>query len=267
VASSAVSVWRARHVLQFLVRRDLAIKYQQAFMGYLWSLIEPLAMGGIYYFVFEIMRGTGRAAPDGPHYILYLLSGIFAYMWINGALGEATGALTGQRSLISTMKVPREIFPIAKVAARFVEFVAVLPVLGFVAVLTNASFSWWLFSILLAVVLQIVFLTGVALLLAAVNVMFRDVERFMRLIQRMIFYGAPILYTMQMVEDSLPPWALAIYQANPIVAIIELHHAAWYPQVFPSLGMLAVASVGSLATLLLGWWVFRRLEPAVLKEL
>ncbi len=266
MAASTVSVWQSRHVLQFLVRRDLAIKYQQAFMGYLWSLIEPLAMGGIYYFVFEVMRDS-RAGPEGPPFILYLLSGIFAYMWINGAMGEATGALTGQRNLITTMRVPREVFPIAKVIARFAEFVAVLPILLLVAVATGATFSLWIFSILLAVVLQAIFLTGVALLLSAINVMMRDVERFMRLIQRMIFYGSPIIYALTWVEEALPSWAMVLYTANPIVTIIELHHAAWYPQVFPSPGLLATATGGCLLTLLVGWLVFRRLEPAVLKEL
>lgn len=266
MAASTVSVWQSRHVLQFLVRRDLAIKYQQAFMGYLWSLIEPLAMGAIYYFVFEVMRDS-RASPEGPPFILYLLSGIFAYMWINGAMGEATGALTGQRNLITTMRVPREIFPIAKVIARFAEFLAVLPILLLVAVVTGADFSLWIFSIVLAVLLQAIFLIGVALLLSAINVMMRDVERFMRLIQRMIFYGSPIIYSLEWVEEALPSWAMVLYYANPIVTIIELHHAAWYPQVFPSPGLLASATGGCLLTLLVGWLVFRRLESAVLKEL
>ncbi len=266
MAASTVSVWRSRHVLRFLVRRDLAIKYQQAFMGYLWSLIEPLAMGAIYYFVFEVMRGS-QAGPEGPPFILYLLSGIFAYMWINGAMGEATGALTGQRHLITTMRVPREIFPIAKVLARFSEFVAVLPVLLLVAVATRATFSLWLLSIVLAVLLQAIFLTGVALFLSAVNVMLRDVERFMRLVQRVIFYGSPIIYSLEWVDEALPGWAMTLYSANPIVTIIELHHAAWYPQLFPSPAMLATATGGCLLTLLVGWLVFRRLESAVLKEL
>ena len=151
--------------------------------------------------------------------------------------------------------------------ARFAEFVAVLPILLLVAVATGATFSLWIFSILLAVVLQAIFLTGVALLLSAINVMMRDVERFMRLIQRMIFYGSPIIYALTWVEEALPSWAMVLYTANPIVTIIELHHAAWYPQVFPSPGLLATATGGCLLTLLVGWLVFRRLEPAVLKEL
>jgi ABC-2 type transport system permease protein len=97
--------------------------------------------------------------------------------------------------------------------------------------------------------------------------MLPDVERFMRLVQRFIFYGTPIIYPLQQVEDNLDsPW-IWIYKANPLVGIIELHHAAWYPQTFPSATLLTVCIVGCLVTFVVGWFVFRRLEPAVLKEL
>jgi ABC-2 type transport system permease protein len=275
VTSSVVDVWRARNVLRFLVRRDLAIKYQQSVLGYFWSLIEPLMMGAIYWFVFGFLYG-GRASPEGgPPYIVYLMAGIFAFMWVTGVIGEATGSLNGQKALITTMNVPREVFPIGRVFARFAEFAAGVPVLLAIVLILNAvsppdeqaTFGWTLLAIPLAVVLQGIFLIGVALLLSSINVMLPDVERFMRLVQRFIFYGTPIIYPLQQVEDNLDsPW-IWIYKANPLVGIIELHHAAWYPQTFPSATLLTVCIVGCLVTFVVGWFVFRRLEPAVLKEL
>lgn len=268
MASSTLSVWRARHVLRFLVRRDLAVKYQQSLMGYLWSLIEPLAMGLIYYFVFILIMGRGARLAHIDPYFVYLMAGIFSFMWTNGVLSEATRSLTGQSNLITTMRVPREVFPVARVAARFAEFAAGLPILFVFAMIFRAPFTWYLLLIPAAVLLQTVFLIGIALLLSAVNVMLRDIERFMRLIHRLVFYSTPIIYPLSMVHDSdMPQWVKTVYQANPLVGILELHHAAWFPDLFPSTSLLVTSVVGSLATLLLGWWVFRRLEPAVLKEL
>jgi ABC-2 type transport system permease protein len=98
--------------------------------------------------------------------------------------------------------------------------------------------------------------------------MLQDIERFMRLINRLLFYSAPLLYPLQMVRDSsLPDWAKQIYMANPLVGILEIHHAAWFPGLFPSAQLLATTLAGCLITLVAGWLVFRRLEPAVLKEL
>jgi ABC-2 type transport system permease protein len=276
VTSSVVDVWRSRNVLRFLVRRDLAVKYQQSVLGYFWSLIEPLMMGAIYWFVFGFLYGGMRATPDGggPPYIVYLMAGIFAFMWVNGVISEATSALTNQKSLITTMNVPREVFPLGRVLARFWEFAAGLPILLVIVLILNAvsgpdqqaTFGWTLLAIPLAVVLQAIFLIGVALLLSSINVMLRDVERFMRLVQRMIFYGTPIIYPIERVEENLGRW-IWVYNANPLVGILELHHSAWYPQTFPSPTLLAVSTIGCLATFVGGWLVFRRLEPAVLKEL
>lgn len=271
MTSSTVEVWRSRNVLRYLVRRDIALKYQQSVMGYLWSLLEPIGIGLIYYFVFiVIMNRGGRLAGTIPEdqYVLYLMSGIFAFMWTNGVLSESTNALTGQKNLITTMRVPREVFPLGRVLARSVEFFAGLPILAGIAVFVGAPFGWWLASILLAVLVQMIFLTGIALLLSSLNVMMRDIERFMRMVHRLVFYSSPIIYPLSMVETSgLPPWAIALYKANPLVGIVELHHAAWFPHLFPTPALLLTCVAGSLITLVAGWFVFHRLEPAVLKEL
>jgi ABC-2 type transport system permease protein len=272
VASNTLGVWRSRNVLWYLVRRDLALKYQQSFMGYLWSLIEPIGIGLIYYFVFIVVIGRGgRLAGAIPEeqYILYLMAGIFSYMWTAGVIGQATSALTGQKALITTMKVPREVFPIGRVFARSAEFLAGVPILVLIALWRDADITWWLLLIPLAVVVQATFLIGVALILSSLNVMLRDIERFMSMISRLIFYSSPILYPLAMVEtaDRLPDWAKVVYQLNPLVGIVELHHAAWFPDVFPSPFLLIATLVGCLATLGFGWLLFRRLEPAVLKEL
>jgi ABC-2 type transport system permease protein len=270
MTSSVVEVWRARNVLRYLVRRDLALKYQQSVMGYLWSLIEPIGIGLIYYFVFVVVIGrSGRLQDvmDPKFYILYLMSGIFSYMWTSGVLSEATGALTGQKSLITTMNVPREVFPIGRMLARSAEFFAGLPILVGIALIVGAPLGLSLLVLPLAVLVQAVFLTGVALLLSSVNVMLQDIERFMRMISRLVFYSSPILYPLIMVDDNLPRWAVMIYKANPLVGIVELHHAVWFPNLFPTPALLASCVTGSLLTLAVGWLVFRRLEPAVLKEL
>lgn len=269
--SSVVGVWRSGNVLRYLVRRDLALKYQQSVMGYLWSLIEPIGIGIIYYFVFILVIGRGGQLAeimDEQQYILYLMAGIFSYMWTNGVIGQATKALSGQKELITTMNVPREVFPVAKVFARSAEFLVGLPILAGIAVLVGVEFTWWLLVLPLAMALQTAFLIGIALLLSSANVMMRDIERFMSMIGRIVFYSSPILYPLQAVYDSsLPGWLKLIYLANPLVGIVEIHHAAWFPQLFPSAVLLITCAVGCLATLVIGWLVFRRLEGAVLKEL
>jgi ABC-2 type transport system permease protein len=268
VTSSVVAVWSHRSVLRLLVQRDLTVKYQQSILGYFWSLIEPLAMGLIYWFVFGVLYQQTVGPDDGPPYAMFILSGIFPWMWFNSAIGEATGALTGQSRLITTMKVPREVFPIGRVVGRFAEYLAGLPILVIAALIFGAPFGWYLLALPLAIALQAALLVGLALLLASTNVLLRDVERFMRLAQRILFYTAPIIYPLSRIQHAdMPRWLKVVYEANPLVGIFQLHHAAWYPREFPSAGLLLASVAGCLIVLLFGWWVFRRLEPQVLKEL
>jgi ABC-2 type transport system permease protein len=265
VTASAVAVWQHRGILALLIRRDLSVKYQQSVLGYLWSLIEPLTIAATYWFIFGVLYG--QRVTDNINYILFLASGLFAWIWVNGVLSEATTALTSQARLITTIKVPREIFAIGRVAGKFFEYLAALPVLVLIAVLSHARFGLQLLYLPLAVTVEAVLLIGVALLLAALNVMLRDTEKFVRLVQRVAFYALPIIYPLsKLTNSSLPVWVKVIYQVNPLVGIIELHHSAWTSQPPPALPLIT-AVVGSVVMLFGGWWVFRRLEPFVLKEL
>lgn len=275
MTSGVGALWSYRNSLRLLVRRDLAVKYQQSVLGYFWSLIEPLGMGAIYFFVFGMLyqNATNRHLGDAAEsYPLFLITGIFAWMWTNSAISEATNALTGQARLITTMRMPREVFPIGRVTGRFAEYVAGLPILAVLAivyaVLGKIEIGVSLLALPLAVLLQAALLVGVALLLSSLNVLMRDVERLMRLVTRVLFYATPIIYPLSLVRDSsMPEWVKVVYEINPLVGIFQLHHAVWYPSEFPDARLLAFAFAGSLLMLVGGWWVFRRLEPAVLKEL
>ncbi|WBB77834.1 ABC transporter permease [Micromonospora sp. WMMD882] len=275
MATGVAALWSHRNSLRILVRRDLAVKYQQSALGYLWSLIEPLGMGAIYYFVFGVLyaRDTGRHLGEAAgSYPLFLVAGIFAWQWAASAITEATNALTGQARLITVLNVPRQIFPVGRVTGRFAEYLAGLPILLGVAALYAARGrihpGLSLLALPLAVLTQGVLLVGVALLLSALNVLMRDIERVLRLVVRVLFYATPIIYPLSLVRDSgLPGWVKVGYELNPLVGIVQLHHAAWYPDEFPGPRLLLTAVAGSLLVLVVGWTAFRRLEPAVLKEL
>ncbi|WP_428962426.1 ABC transporter permease [Micromonospora fluostatini] len=275
MTSGVGALWSHRNALRILVKRDLAVKYQQSLLGYFWSLIEPLGMGAIYWFVFGVLysRDTGRHLGEAADsYPLFLITGIFAWMWTSSALSEATNALTGQARLITTMNVPRQAFPIGRVTGRFAEYAAGLPILAAIAAFYAAQGKidpgWSLLALPLAVLVQATLLIGLALLLSAFNVLMRDIERFMRLVIRVLFYATPIIYPLALVRDSdLPGWLKTGYELNPLVGIFQLHHAVWYPDEFPPARLLATTVAVSLLVLVAGWWAFRRLEPAVLKEL
>lgn len=266
--TGTTALWRHRRTLRVLVQRDLAVKYQKTVMGYLWSLIEPLSMALIYWMIFGVLFDRGDV--DGVSFALYVVSGIFAWMWASHAMSESTSSLTSQSSLITTMKVPREVFPVARVFARLAEFLAGIPIIVLFALLFGGKAVWgWNLALLpVAILLQAVLLTGIAFILASLNVLYRDVQRVMRLATRILFYAAPTVYPFhKVVESDMPHWVKVAYEANPFVGIIRLQHGVWIPGEIPGWRALAYCATVSVVLLFFGRWLFVRLERRVLKQL
>lgn len=278
-SSRLLAVWQNRKVVGLLVRRDLKVKYQNSVLGYAWSMLEPLAMAGVYFFVFGIILGADRGMPEEAQasggFILFLIAGVLAWQSFGQSLSDAPKAMIQHSKLITTMKVPREIFPIATVSAKFVEYLFSIPVLvAFVIALggdwTTVGLLMWL---PLALVTQYVFTLGMTLLFSSVNVLLRDIERLVRILSRVLFYGSAIIYPSTLVlggEVNVPEWAQVVYQLNPLLGIFQMHRAVWfaeYPELVPSTIALSSALGGAVLMLAIGYWTFRRLETSVLKEL
>lgn len=270
------AVWRQRSILGMLARRDLAVKYQSSALGYLWSLIDPLLQSLIYWFVFGVLYHSSRSLVDPDHpsqqlhvgYPLYIISGIFAWMWFSSGINESTHALSAQSSLITTLQVRREVFPIARVTARAAEFLAGIPIIMIFALIFNGSFTWRLLLLPVVMGVEGILLIGISLILSPLNVMYRDIERMTRPVIRLLMYSAPIIYPLSRVfTASVPHWVQVVYELNPLVGIVEMNHGIWIPQLMPSWHVMGASIGGAIIVFMFGWWVFHRFESPVLKEL
>ncbi|MFJ9554947.1 ABC transporter permease [Nocardiopsis sp. NPDC101807] len=277
VASRALAVWEHRKVVGLLVRRDLKVKYQQSVLGYAWTMLEPLALTMVYFFVFGVILSADRGMPPEAHayggFVLFLVAGILPWTTFGAILNEAPRAMLTHSKLITTMKVPREIFPMATVGTKFIEYLLTWPVLLVFVFALGGRFTLMglLVWLPLAVVLTFAFGLGVTLFLSSVNVLLRDVERLVRILSRLLFYGSAILFPASMVLSAgIPEWLKTLYQLNPLMGIFQMHRAVWFPEfaeLTPSTLALTSSVVGSILMLIIGYWTFRRLEMSVLKEL
>ena len=203
VAASTVSVWQSRHVLQFLVRRDPRDRIPTGLHGL--PVVADRAVGHGRHLLLRL-RSDARleGQPRGPPFILYLLSGSSPTCGSTGRSARRTGALTGQRDLITTMRVPGNL-PDRQGDRPVREFSAVLPILLFVAVVTGADLlSVDLLDRAGGAAAGDLPHRGGAAAVGDQRDDARDVERFMRLIQRMIFYGSPIIYCPGVGSKSVP---------------------------------------------------------------
>ena len=251
---------RYRRSLWLLTTRDLKVRYATSFLGYFWSILDPLAMSLIYWFVFtQVFQRTVGAEP----YIVFLLAALLPWMWFNGAVTDATRAFTKEAKLIRSTTIPRTIWVARLVLAKGTEFVASIPVIVVFAILTGATFHWEAVYVLPAIVLQAMLTFGVGLIVAPLVVFFRDLERAVRLVLRFAFYASPIIYGLDDLADlGLQGWGAL----NPLAGIFTLYRAAFFPE---QLDWFAVALSAGMSVLLLGIGlaVYRRTIRTVLKEI
>ncbi|MBD8703104.1 ABC transporter permease [Frigoribacterium sp. CFBP9039] len=250
---------RYRQTLWLLTTRDLRVRYSTSALGYIWSILDPLVMAGIYFFVFTVV--FERDVGEDP-YIVFLLSGLLAWMWFNGAVSDSTRAFIRESKLVRSTKIPRTIWVNRLVASKGIEFLLSLPVLALFAIVAKAELHWQVVYFPLAIVMQAILVTGVGLIVAPLVVFFRDLERATKLALRFLFYASPIIYGTQNLPESLH--LLAAF--NPLSGIFGLYRAAFFPDQLDLLEVLVGAGM-SILILGIGLVVFRASERAVLKEI
>ncbi|AWB96791.1 sugar ABC transporter [Agromyces badenianii] len=250
---------RYRHSLWLLTTRDLKVRYSTSALGYVWSVLDPLVMAGIYWFVFtQVFQRPVGTEP----YIVFLLSALLPWMWFNGAVSDSTRAFLKDAKLVRSTMIPRTIWVNRIVLSKGIEFLLALPVLALFAVIFGAPVHWELLLFPLAILLQAILTAGVALIVAPLVVFFRDLERAVKLALRFLFYASPIIYGVTDLPSELHFWAAF----NPLSGIFGIYRAGFFPEELDWFN-IAVAAVMSLALLAIGLRVFRSAERQVLKEI
>ncbi|GAA4769316.1 ABC transporter permease [Microbacterium gilvum] len=250
---------RYLHSLWLLSARDLKVRYATSWLGYLWSVLDPLVMSLIYWFVFtQIFQRDVGAEP----YIVFLMSALLPWVWFNAAVTDFTRAFNKDAKLVRSTAIPRSIWVNRIVLSKGIEFLCSLPVLALFAVFGGARVGWEIVLFPVAVALQAVLLVGLGLLVAPLCVLYSDLERTTRLILRALFYATPIIYGIHDLPDGFREAAAF----NPLAGIFTIYRAAFFPEQWDPFAVAAGAAM-CVAFLAVGMVVFRRLERPLLKEL
>jgi len=259
---------RYAHSLWLLSARDLKVRYATSALGYVWSVLDPLVMSLIYWFVFtQVFK---RDVGEDP-YIVFLISGLLPWVWFNSAVGDFTKAFKRDARLVRSTAIPRTIWVNRIVLSKGTEFLFSLPVLAIFVVVNMmvekdptkvVHIGWGILWLPVAILLQVILLTGLGLLVAPLCALYSDLERTTALILRALFYATPIIYSVA----NLPAPFDVIGAFNPLAGIFTLYRMAFFPDQWHPLTVI-LGAVLSVLILVLGIFVFRALERTVLKEL
>jgi ABC-2 type transport system permease protein len=250
---------------------DFKLRFFGSALGYLWQLMRPLMLFGVLYFVFSEFLQFGE---DVRFYPQALLLGIVLYSFMSEATSVALRSLVQREPLVRKIDFPRLAVPLASVlTALFNLCLNLIPVFVFLlAAGGRPRWSWLELPVILAFLL--VFVLGLAMLLSALFVRYRDVEPIWDVVLQILFYASPIFYTVQTIIDKAGiGWARAI-MCNPFAtALQQAKHAVIDPshlaagQAFGSQAWLAVPAAIAIAVFALGLFVFMRDAPRIAEAL
>ncbi len=259
-AASRSAGRRYRQALWLLTKRDLRVRYSTSALGYVWSILDPLVMSGIYWFVFTQVFHRGSVGEEP--YIVFLLTALLPWMWFTGAVSDSTRAFIKEAKLIRSTTIPRSIWVARIDASKGIEFLLSIPVLAIFVIATGAHVHWQVVLYPFAIVLQCALVYGLGLIVAPLVVFFRDLERAVKLVLRFAFYASPIIYGTNALPDALRPLAAI----NPLTGIFGIYRSAFFPKQLDWFEVLS-SVVTTAIVVAVGLVVFRRSEHRVLKEL
>lgn len=268
-----IDVFRRRYLLTLLVRKEVQVRYRGSALGWLWSYVRPITQFLVFFLALGVFLQQNRAIEN---YAIYLFSGLITVNLFSEAFANGTRSLVDNAALVKKIYLPRELFPVSSTLVAFVNFLPQAVVLAVVCVIVGWRPTFLdVLAILLGMVIVITFAIGLSMLFGSVNVSFRDAQNFVELIILIATWVSPVLYQWTMVRDVLPDWVMVIYQLNPLTAAVELFHQGfWVPTTDggvdtpPQLATYGLIALGIAAlTLLLGQFVFRRLESRFAQDL
>ena len=256
-----------------LTLRDLRSKYKRSALGWSWSVLNPLVAVVVYSAVFSVFLRIQPTVgdPSGLHsYAVFLLVALLPWQFHVTSLTEATRAITSNAPLVTKIYFPRWVLPTSSVLARFLTLLVEMAVLlVLIAVLQGHIAFQWIPVVLALMLLQLLFTIGLALMISAANVYFRDVQHFLGVALAPWMFLTPILYPLNMVpadREFLGIGYRTLYQLNPMVSWAKAYRNVLYDLRFPSVERWLAIVAATAIVLALGFRVFNRLEPRMAEE-
>jgi len=254
---------RYRALIQSLVARELKARYRGSVLGFFWSFVNPLLLLLVYTFVFTLVL-PGVHPPELEPFALFMFCGILPWTWFSSSLLESSNVLIAGGNLIRKVLFPAEVLPIVTVLAGMVHFCLGLPILAAFLIyyrvpVTPTDLLW--FPVI--VLVQLVLTTGLALLLSALTVHFRDVRDLLTNLLTLWFFATPIIYPL----SQAPPSVRRFLNLNPFTHLaVAYQEVLFRPGPFTEWPRLLAVGVGSVLVFAFGYFVFDRLRDTLAEE-
>ncbi len=249
---------------------DFKLRFFGSVLGYFWTLIRPLMLFGVLYFVFSQIVPLGA---DVRHFPVILLSGVVLYTYFAEATSAAVRSVVDREQLVRKIHFPRMVIPLSVTLTASFNLLLNLVVVFFFMAMAGVEVRWTWLELPALIVLLFLFATGLSMLLSALFVRFRDVRPIWDVVSQALFYASPVIYPIEQVAQRNETLA-QVAMCNPLAAIIQQFRYALIDPGAQSAGeaiggwpMLLVPGAILVGVFVLGFTVFDRMAPRIADDL
>lgn len=239
-----------KDLISQLVVRDLKLKYRRSFLGYLWSILNPLLIMLVMTVVFSTMFSRNIA-----NFPVYLLAGRSIFEFVTGSTTQAMHSVNANAPLLKKAYVPKYIFTLAKITSALIDMVFSLGALLIVIVATRAKITGYFFCFPLVLIQVYLFSLGLGFFLAQVNVFFRDIQYIYKAVVTAWMYLTPIFYPIESLPENLQ---FLIKGFNPLYYYVAQFRDVVYLGQFPGVRIFWGGWIMAILMLLFGIWSFQK---------
>jgi ABC-2 type transport system permease protein len=268
--SALAGDWRRFvHLSLTLAVTEFKLRFFGSVLGYLWTLVRPLMVFGVLYAVFSQVFRFGSVR----YYPAVLLTGVVIYEFFSEATSNAVQSVVNRENLVRKIHFPRLAIPVSVTLTAAFNLGLNLVVLFFFMAISGVTPHWTWIGLVPILAVLLAFTAGLAMLLSALFVQFRDISPIWEVVLRVLFYVTPIIYPIEKLGERAPHVAHVV-MCNPLAVVIQqLRHWVIDPSA-PTAGQAIGGSVRLIipaaivvATCALGFWVFNRAAPVIAERL
>lgn len=248
-----------RDLLLFLTWRDVAVRYKQSVLGWIWAFLQPLTQVLVYSVIFGLLL---KVPSSGVPYPLFVLSGVIAWTYFSNVVSQASNSVVVQQDMITKVYFPRLIVPLTPALAYLVDLAISLGFTLLVAILWTHHLPLAALTLPLFLLLLVVCAASAGTFLAALMVRYRDVRQGAALLLQLGLWVTPVIWPLEELQHKLPAlyWLVGI---NPIATVVQGFRFGLLGQAAPPTPMLALSIAVTVATAVLALWSFNRVEDVV----
>jgi len=251
-------LYNYREMLSNLVKKDLRTRYKGSVLGFLWTFVNPILQLIVYTMVFSIIMKV-----NVDKFYIYLFIALVPWIFFTSSIQGSSASIIANKDLIKKIYFPRLIIPISVVNASFMNMIFSMLIVFVALILSGIGLSRYIFMLPIIMMIEYLFTLGLSFVFAAVNVFFRDLEHILGIIIMGWFYLTPIVYT----TDMVPQEYLWIFKLNPMVPIMDVYRQILYYKQLPSFNGLGLIFIFSIAMIVIGYYIFQKLQKNFVEEL